>query len=460
MSVRGRITFRDVPTDTVPLLASSSTDDDGSDDCHNDQLVPTIASHMGFELLRGTDDRCRPILVAGQQTRVRDDDLSPARSDVDDRDDTGERSNVHEYVATTPQQVVQVSTVMGDDEVNGNHRDDPLYEPLLDTANEFERFILYPIRHKDIFAVYKNHLAQFWTAEEINFKTDAEDWHKLADHERAFFRTILAFFVPSDGIVNENLISRFSNEVGYTEARFFYSMQATIENIHAEVYSLIVQSIIPDIGEQEKVFREFITVPAIRAKVDWESKWLRDDGPFAERLVAFAAVEGLFFSGSFAAIFWLKKRGLMKGVTYSNELISRDEGMHRDFACLLYTKHLRNKLPVKRVYEIVSEAVLVELEFFHYAFGGHSVGEMNPVSMLQYIQFCADHLLESLNVPRLYDAKNPFDFMHLISLDGRTNFFERRVGEYRQFCHVNTDERLTAERRHLPESVFHDDDGF
>lgn len=312
-------------------------------------------------------------------------------------------------------------------------------EPLLDTSAQAERFIIHPIEHPEIYEMYKRQLAVLWQSEEVDFSTDYKCWlSKLTKEQRKYFKCILAFFAPSDGIVTENLITRFFGDVTYTEARFFYVIQAAIENIHAETYALIIKCLIPDELEQNRLFREFLTTPAIQRKVDWECKWLGDDGSFAERLVAFAVIEGLLFSGSFASIFWLKNKGFLNGLTFANELISRDEGLHRDFACLLYTKHVKNKLPKERVYEIIESAVDVEREFFEYAFQGNAVGILNISTMMDYIRYCADHLCVSLGVPSRYGVKNPYKFMHTISLDGKTNFFERRVGEYRNNCYVRT----------------------
>lgn len=311
--------------------------------------------------------------------------------------------------------------------VNNDH-----LEPLLQENIDEERFILFPIRHEDIFAMYKLQVAQFWTAEEINLSKDSSDFAKLQPHERDFFKRILAFFAPSDGIVGENLLTRFYSDVGYTEARYFYSFQASMENIHAEVYGLLIKNLIPDEREQDELFKSFANTPGIREKVTWAKRWLSSTKPFTVRLVAFAVVEGLLFSGSFAAIFWLKKVGLLPGLTFSNELISRDEGLHCDFACLLYNNHIVHKLPNELIQTIVRSAVETEGIFFEHAFNGSSIGEMNVDTMLRYVRFCADRLLTALGVPKIFGAENPFDFMHLISLDGRTNFFERRVGEYRQ----------------------------
>ena len=307
-------------------------------------------------------------------------------------------------------------------------------EPILNASKSEERFVLFPVKHPDIYDMYKRQVAQFWTMEEIDLSKDLADWNdRLSSHERDFFKCILAFFAPSDGIVGENLVTRFYDTVVYTEARYFYAFQAAMENIHAEVYSQLIKTLIPNEEEQQAIFSSFMSTPGITEKTRWAKQWLeRDNLSFVERLVAFAVVEGLLFSGSFASIFWLKKRGLMQGLTFSNELISRDEGLHCDFACLLYTKHIVHKLPNNVVYNIVREAVHAESVFFSHALQDGPVGELSQRSMMQYVRFCADRLLLALEVPPLYSATNPFDFMHMISLDGRTNFFERRVGEYRQ----------------------------
>lgn len=307
-------------------------------------------------------------------------------------------------------------------------------EPILNASKNEERFVLFPVKHPDIYDMYKRQVAQFWTMEEIDLSKDPADWNdRLSAHERDFFKCILAFFAPSDGIVGENLVTRFYDTVVYTEARYFYAFQAAMENIHAEVYSQLIKTLIPNEEEQQAIFSSFMSTPGIMEKTRWAKQWLEHDNiSFVERLVAFAVVEGLLFSGSFASIFWLKKRGLMQGLTFSNELISRDEGLHCDFACLLYTKHIVHKLPNNIVYNIVREAVHAESVFFSHALQDGPVGELSQRNMMQYVRFCADRLLIALEVPPLYSATNPFDFMHMISLDGRTNFFERRVGEYRQ----------------------------
>ncbi len=300
-------------------------------------------------------------------------------------------------------------------------------EPILqDNPN---RFVLFPIVHDDIWQWYKTQQACFWTAEEIDLGPDLTDWeNKLNDDERFFIKHVLAFFAASDGIVNENLAENFVNEVQYTEAKFFYGFQIMMENIHSETYSLLIDTYIKDKEEKNKLFNAIETMDCVKKKADWALRWI-DQGTFAERLVAFAAVEGIFFSGSFCSIFWLKKRGLMPGLSFSNELISRDEGQHCDFACLLYNKHLINKLPKSVVEKIITDAVEIEKEFILDALPVRLIG-MNSELMSQYIEFVADRLLVELGNPKVYNSENPFDFMDLISLQGKTNFFEKRVGEY------------------------------
>ncbi|KAH8106114.1 putative ribonucleotide reductase small subunit RnrA [Cristinia sonorae] len=301
-------------------------------------------------------------------------------------------------------------------------------EPLLKESKH--RFVLFPIQYHDIWRMYKNAQASFWTAEEIDLSHDLTDWNdRLNDSERYFITHILAFFAASDGIVNENLVERFSNEVQVSEARCFYGFQIMIENIHAETYSLLIDTYIKDPKQREYLFEAIDTVPCIKKKADWALRWISDKGStFGERLVAFAAVEGIFFSGSFASIFWLKKRGLMPGLAYSNELISRDEGMHMDFACLLF-HHLRRRPHPNVILKIITEAVEIEKEFLTDALPVDLIG-MNVRLMHQYIEFVADHLLSSLGNPKHYKSANPFDFMDMISLQGKTNFFEKRVSEY------------------------------
>ncbi|KAH9846516.1 ribonucleotide reductase [Lenzites betulinus] len=301
-------------------------------------------------------------------------------------------------------------------------------EPLLTETTR--RFVLFPIQYNEIWQMYKNAQASFWTAEELDLSHDLMDWDlKLNDNERHFISYVLAFFAASDGIVNENLIERFSNEVQAAEARCFYGFQIMIENVHSETYSLLIDTYIRDPAERAFLFDAIDTVPCITKKADWALRWIADErSAFGERLVAFAAVEGIFFSGSFASIFWLKKRGLMPGLTFSNELISRDEGMHTDFACLLF-HHLRRRPHPNRVLRIVMEAVEIEKEFLTEALPVSLIG-MNAALMCQYIEFVADRLLVALGGEKHYRATNPFDFMDMISLTGKTNFFEKRVSEY------------------------------
>ncbi|KAL1681643.1 ribonucleotide reductase [Schizophyllum commune] len=301
-------------------------------------------------------------------------------------------------------------------------------EPLLRESQR--RFVLFPIQYDDIWAMYKQAQASFWTSEEITLAYDMRDWtERLNDNERHFIKHVLAFFAASDGIVNENLVERFSNEVQAAEARCFYGFQIMMENIHSETYSLLIDTYIKDPQERDHLFAAIETIPCIKRKADWALRWISDkSSTFAERLVAFAAVEGIFFSGSFAAIFWLKKRGLMPGLTFSNELISRDEGMHTEFACLLFS-HLRHRPHPSVVRRIVKEAVAIEQEFLSDALPVSLIG-MNAALMRQYIEFVADRLLYSLGQDKIYNATNPFDFMDMISLQGKTNFFEKRVSEY------------------------------
>lgn len=303
-----------------------------------------------------------------------------------------------------------------------------LDEPLL--ADNPNRFVLLPIKYPQVWEMYKKAEASFWTAEELDLASDLKDWSlKLSDNDRHFIKNVLAFFAASDGIVNENLAMNFANEIQIPEARCFYGFQIAIENIHSEVYSLLIDTYITDRSEKGKLFRALETIPVVRKKADWAFKYTDPSvSTFAERLIAFAAVEGIFFSGSFCAIFWLKKRGLMPGLTFSNELISRDEGLHCDFACLLY-KMLKNSLPEARVRGIIEEAVEIECSFVTDSLPVELIG-MNSTLMQEYIKFCADRLIRVLGLPAIYNAKNPFDWMDLISMQGKTNFFERRVGEY------------------------------
>lgn len=304
-----------------------------------------------------------------------------------------------------------------------------VFEPIL--AENKNRFVLFPIEHNDIWKFYKQSEACFWTAEEIDLHADLVDWDdKLNDDERHFIKHVLAFFAASDGIVNENLAENFLSEVQYTEAKFFYGFQVMMENIHSETYSLLIDTYIKDVAEKNKLFQAIDTLDCVKKKAEWALNWI-DKGSFAERLIAFAAVEGIFFSGSFCSIFWLKKRGLMPGLGFSNELISRDEGMHCDFACLLYNKHIKNKLPKETIRKIIADAVEIEKEFVTDALPVRLIG-MNADLMQQYIEFVADRLLVELGNEKIYNVSNPFDFMDMIGLQGKTNFFEKRVGDYQK----------------------------
>jgi len=310
-------------------------------------------------------------------------------------------------------------------------------EPLL--KENPRRFVILPIQYGDIWQMYKKAEASFWTAEEVDLSKDLKDWENLKDDERYFVSHVLAFFAASDGIVNENLVERFMKEVQVPEARCFYGFQIAMENIHSEMYSLLIDTFIKEAAERERLFNAIETVPAVKKKADWALKWIDNDAvSYAERVVAFASVEGIFFSGSFAAIFWLKKRGLMPGLTFSNELISRDEGLHTDFACLMF-RHLVDKPSQERVYEIVCNAVEIEIEFLTEALPVALIG-MNSLLMIQYIKFVADRLLRELDCEKVYNVENPFDFMENISLEGKTNFFEKRVGEYQKMGVMNTND--------------------
>ncbi len=302
-------------------------------------------------------------------------------------------------------------------------------EPIL--RENPNRFVLFPIQHDDIWAFYKKAEASFWTAEEIDLHQDLSDWeNKLNDNEKHFIKHVLAFFAASDGIVNENLAENMVNEAQYTEAKFFYGFQIMMENIHSETYSLLIDTYIKDNKEKDYLFNAIENLPCVKKKADWALRWI-EDASFAERLIAFAAVEGIFFSGSFCSIFWLKKRGLMPGLSFSNELISRDEGMHCDFACLLYNSHIENKLSKETIKTIITDAVTIEKEFVTESIPVNLIG-MNAELMCEYIEFVADRLLVSLGNEKVYNVKNPFPWMDLISLQGKTNFFEKRVGDYQK----------------------------
>jgi len=302
-------------------------------------------------------------------------------------------------------------------------------EPILQENKG--RFVLFPIKHPKIWEMYKKAEASFWTAEEIDLSQDMKDWEKMTEGEQHFIKTVLAFFAASDGIVLENLAARFLEEIQVPEARCFYGFQIAMENIHSETYSLLIDTYIKDTAEKQKLLTAIEHTPSIKKKADWAIKWMEEKtDSFAKRLVAFAAVEGIFFSGSFCSIFWLKKRSKMPGLTFSNELISRDEGLHCDFACLLYSM-LENKLPVDTINDIIREAVAVEKEFVCESLPVSLIG-MNADMMSQYIEFVADRLLVALGHDKIFHAMNPFDWMEMISLQGKTNFFEKRVGDYQK----------------------------
>jgi len=300
-------------------------------------------------------------------------------------------------------------------------------EPLL--APDDKRFVMFPIKYDDIWQMYKKQVDCFWRAEEIDLTKDLVNWESLNTDEKYFVSMILAFFAASDGIVLENLATRFMHDVQVSEARAFYGFQIAMENIHSQTYSLLIETYIKDNDEKHKLFNAIENFPCIKKKSDWAQKWIRDNrSSFATRLVAFACVEGIFFSGAFCSIYWLKKRGLMPGLTFSNELISRDEALHCEFAILLYSK-LVKKIDKSRIHEIIKEAVEIETEFICQALSCKLIG-MNSTLMTQYIQFVADRLCVQLGYKKIYNAVNPFDFMELISLEGKTNFFERRLGDY------------------------------
>ena len=290
------------------------------------------------------------------------------------------------------------------------------------------RFVLFPLQQHDIWNYYKKAEASFWTAEEIDLSADLSDWEKLNEGEKHFVKHVLAFFAASDGIVNENLAENFVSEVQYTEAKFFYGFQIMMENIHSETYSLLIDTYIKDKAEQNHLFNAIDTVPAVQKKAEWALKWIGSES-FVERLIAFAAVEGIFFSGSFCSIFWLKKRGLMPGLSFSNELISRDEGLHTDFAVHLYNNHIENKLSKERLIEIIGSALEIEKEFISESLPVSLIG-MNSDLMKQYLEYVSDRLLIDLGVGKIYNSENPFDFMKNIAMENKTNFFEKRVSEY------------------------------
>jgi ribonucleoside-diphosphate reductase beta chain len=305
----------------------------------------------------------------------------------------------------------------------------PQKEPIL--APNKNRFVIFPIKHHDIWDWYKKQEASFWTAEEIDLDQDVIDWNtKLTDDEKYFIKHILAFFAASDGIVNENLAENFISEVQYPEAKFFYGFQLMMENIHSEVYSLLIDTYIDNEKEKDELFRAIDIFPAIAEKAEWALKWIESDS-FAERLIAFSAVEGIFFSGAFCSIFWMKKRGLLPGLTFSNELINRDEGLHADFAVHLHQNHVVNKVSKERITEILVNALDIERVFITESLPVSLIG-MNAKLMTQYLKFVTDRLLLEYGCDKVYNVSNPFDFMEMISLEGKTNFFEKRVSEYQK----------------------------
>ncbi|KAL1966811.1 hypothetical protein VTN77DRAFT_3776 [Rasamsonia byssochlamydoides] len=332
--------------------------------------------------------------------------------------------------AVEDKSIVEKHTVQEAPKVAPGIKEMEANEPLL--QENPHRFVLFPIKYHEIWQMYKKAEASFWTAEEIDLSKDLHDWNnRLNDDERYFISRVLAFFAASDGIVNENLVERFSSEVQIPEARCFYGFQIMMENIHSETYSLLIDTYIKEPKQRAYLFDAIDTIPCIRKKADWAIRWIQDkESTFAQRLVAFAAVEGIFFSGSFAAIFWLKKRGLMPGLTFSNELISRDEGLHTDFACLLFS-HLNYRPSKQIIQDIITDAVAIEQEFLTEALPVALLG-MNSKLMCQYIEFVADRLLVALGNKKYYNVTNPFDFMESISLSGKTNFFEKRVGDYQK----------------------------
>jgi len=300
------------------------------------------------------------------------------------------------------------------------------------------RFVVFPLKYHDIWEMYKTAEHSFWTAEEIDLAQDLTDWdEKLNDDERHYIKNVLAFFAASDGIVNENLAENFVKEVQYPEAKFFYGFQIAMENVHSETYSLLIDTYIKDTKEKDYLFNAIDTVDSVKKKAQWALKWI-DSESFAERLIAFAAVEGIFFSGSFCSIFWLKKRGLMPGLTFSNELISRDEGLHCLFACLLHNNHIQNKVSEERIKEIIVEAVEIEKEFITDSLPVSLIG-MNAKLMQQYIEYVADYWLVELKCSKVYNVENPFDFMDMLSLQNKSNFFEKRVSEYQKASDKNID---------------------
>jgi ribonucleotide reductase beta subunit family protein with ferritin-like domain len=308
-------------------------------------------------------------------------------------------------------------------------------------SEEENRYVIFPIKHDEIWKMYKSAEANFWTTEELDLSKDYKDYQSLSDGERHFINNVLAFFAASDGIVNENLVERFCQDVKVLEAKFFYGFQIAMENIHSETYSLLIDTYVKDVEKKANLLNAVDNVPSVKKKADWAFKWINDkDSSFATRVIAFAAVEGIFFSGSFCSIFWLKKRGLMPGLCHSNELISRDEGMHTEFAVLMYSM-LKDKPSDGVVLEIIKEAVELEKEFITESLPCSLIG-MNMDLMKQYIEYVADRLLLMLGLDKIYNSTNPFDWMELISIQGKTNFFEKRVGEYSNIANSNKEDNV------------------
>lgn len=389
----------------IAAAALASLDFDGKKQAAASK-EPSLLSKMQAEAAHADGDK-----PAAPKTMNRTEGRVYAQIEMDD-------GQVQQHVSTIPR-----GKFVGDLSIT-----DDSQEPLLQETEQ--RFVLFPIQYHDIWAMYKKAEASFWTAEEMDLSKDLHDWdNRMNKDEKHFISHVLAFFASADGIVNENLLERFSNEVQVAEARCFYGFQIMIENIHAEVYSLLIDTYIRESAERVKLFNAIQTMRPIARKAEWALTWISDkESTFGERIVAFAAVEGIFFSGSFASIFWLKKRGLMPGLTFSNELISRDEGLHTDFACLLFS-HLKRRPHPDTVQSIIVQAVDIEKEFLTKALPVGLIG-MNDVLMCQYIEFVADRLLIALGNEKFYNATNPFDFMDMISLSGKTNFFEKRVGDY------------------------------
>ncbi|AAS50230.1 AAL136Cp [Eremothecium gossypii ATCC 10895] len=360
----------------------------------------------------------QPQLGSHEKVHIIDEKHAVADGDVDANQSLSQAAREHQQFLRSHQ-------------VHRHHlKEQEKNEPLL--MENKRRFVLFPIKYHDIWQAYKRAEASFWTAEEIDLSKDIHDWNnRMTENERFFISRVLAFFAASDGIVNENLVENFSAEVQIPEAKCFYGFQIMMENIHSETYSLLIDTYIKDPKEADHLFNAIETIPEIKEKAEWAIRWIQDkDALFAERLVAFAAVEGIFFSGSFAAIFWLKKKGLMPGLTFSNELICRDEGLHTDFACLLFA-HLNNKPDTEIVEKIITEAVEIEKRYFQDAIPVALLG-MNSSLMNQYVEFVADRLLVALGNKKYYNVSNPFDFMENISLAGKTNFFEKRVSDYQK----------------------------